>query len=303
MSELDTYLKVSLNIIYNFMENQEEHRYSCPRCHHQTDDRTNYIRHLNKKTPCQSLYSDISRSDILSGLKPDKEHKCDKCNKSFSHSSNLYRHKKTHANDPATTINNNTNTNIIDSHDTSIVSNDTITDIHDNINNITIENLTIQLLPFGKEDISQIQNDPEFLNRCIQQGVERAIPLIVKQIFLNDQLPQNKNVRMGTNHQPAEMLVFREDIQSGEPSWEHAPRALVLQDLVDKGANVLQAHNSHIYHTSRKTIDDSEDYDRRNGKIIDAKASKRGTGRIKVAVLDKFKDHEKSLMLAEESSY
>lgn len=97
---------------------------------------------------------------------------------------------------------------------------------------------------------------------------------------------------MGKNHPPAEMLVYRADIQGGEPAWEHAPRTAILQDLVDKGATVLQTHNSHIYHTSAKTLDDSEDYDRRNGKIIDVKASKRGTGKIKVAVLDKIKDHE-----------
>lgn len=278
----------------------EAPRYNCPRCHYSTNHTSNYIRHLqSSKTPCQSLYSNIPIVDIIASLHPEKQHKCDQCCKSYSHAQGLSKHKKVHANDaPATTniiTNNNNTNNIIDSHDTTstTVSND----IHDNINHITIENLTIQLLPFGKEDISQIQNDPEFLNRCIQQGVERAIPLIVKQIFLNDQLPQNKNVRMGTNHQPAEMMVFREDLEGGEPSWEHAPRALVLQDLVDKGANVLQAHNNHIYHTSRKTIDDSEDYDRRNGKIIDAKASKRGTGRIKVAVLDKFKDHEKALRI------
>ena len=182
---------------------------------------------------------------------------------------------------------NTTNTNI-DSHDTHI----------DNsvANNITIEHLTIQLLPFGKEDLSQIQNDTEFLNRCIREGVERAIPLIVKQIFLNENLPQNQNVRMGKDHKPSEMIVYKADINGGEPSWRHQPRAAILQDLVDKGATVLQTHNSHIYHTSEKTLDDSEDYDRRNGKIINAKSGKRGTGKIKVAVLDRIKDHEKAIV-------
>lgn len=263
------------------MDNLEVSRYNCPRCHYKTDDRTDFVKHLNRKSPCQSLYSHQTQVDILKSI--EKAFKCPHCNKSFTMACNLSRHKKTHTpEDLARTIEINNN-----SHNTSITN-----DSHDTNNIINIEHLTIQLLPFGKEDLSQIQNDTEFLNRCIREGVERAIPLIIKQIFLNDNLPQNKNVRMGKNHPPAEMLVYRADIQGGEPAWEHAPRTAILQDLVDKGATVLQTHNSHIYHTSAKTLDDSEDYDRRNGKIIDVKASKRGTGKIKVAVLDKIKDHE-----------
>ena len=118
-----------------------------------------------------------------------------------------------------------------------------------------------------------------------------ALPeIIVKHIFLNDLLPQNKNVKLGKDHPPAEMLVYKSDLQGDPASWKHQPRTAVLQELVIKGADVLQAHNCHIYHTSDKTRDDSEDYDRRNGKIVDAKRGKRGTGKIKVAVLDTIKD-------------
>lgn len=269
----------------------ENAKYNCPRCHYKTDDKFNYLKHLNRKKPCQTLYSSEQRSEIITAITLDKEFKCDKCPKSFSQIQGLCRHKKVHANEHSVAITNNENsnntTNNEHSHNTNI-------DSHDHINNITIEHLTIQLLPFGKEDMSTIQNDQEFLNKCIQQGIERAIPLIVKQIFLNKELPQNMNVKMGTNHEPAEMMVFREDIQSGEPSWEHAPRAAVLQELVVKGADVLQTHNSHLYHISEKTLDDSDDYDRRNGKLINAKANKRGTGKIKTAVLDRIKDHEKN---------
>lgn len=272
--------------------NTETARYNCPRCHYNTDHRTAYVNHLNRKTPCSSLYSNQTQSEILSSI--EKPHKCPHCDKVFAHLSSFYRHNKTHTPEERARSIAITNTNNInDSHDTNNITTNDSHDTNTNIQHLTIEHLTIQLLPFGKEDISQIQNDTEFLNRCIREGVERAIPLIVKQIFLNDDLPQNKNIRMGKEHNPAEMLVYRAEIQGAEPAWEHAPRDMVLQDLVDKGATVLQTHNSHIYHTSQKTLDDSDDYDRRNGKIINAKAGKRGTGKIKVAVLDKIKDHER----------
>ena len=276
------------------MENPDTARYNCPRCHFKTDDRTKFIKHLNRKTPCPSLYSQQTQADILASI--EKAHKCPHCNKSFTLQTNLHRHKKTHTPEEiaASIAINSHNTNI-DSHDTANTNIDSH-DIIDNSQNITIEHLTINLLPFGKEDLSQIQNDTEFLNRCIREGVERAIPLIVKQIFLNNDLPQNQNVKLGKDHPPPEMLVFKADINGGEPSWRHQPRDMVLQDLVDKGATVLQTHTSHIYHTSEKTLDDSDDYDRRNGKIINAKSGKRGTGKIKVAVLDEFKDHEKTIV-------
>lgn len=281
------------------MENHDTSRYNCPRCYYKTELRADYIKHLNRKTPCPSLYSQQTQTDILASI--EKPHKCPHCDKAFSQAHGLSRHKKSHTPEEiAATIA--IHTHNTDSHDTTNIN--TTNDSHDtnNIdnsiaNNINIENLTIQLLPFGKEDLSTIQNDTEFLNRCIREGVERAIPLIVKQIFLNNDLPQNQNVRMGRNHPPSEMLVYRADFQGDEPSWKHEPRAAVLQDLVDKGATVLQTHNSHIYHTSEKTIDDSDDYDRRNGKIINAKAGKRGTGKIKVAVLDRIKDHEKGVTI------
>lgn len=76
-----------------------DHKYTCPRCHHKTNDRTNYIRHLNKQKICKSIYSDIARIDIISGLHPEKQYKCDKCDKSFIHASNLYRHQKMHLNE------------------------------------------------------------------------------------------------------------------------------------------------------------------------------------------------------------
>ena len=279
----------SIIIYHIMMDKPNTTRYNCPRCHYKTELRSDYIKHLNRKTPCPSLHSQETQSDILSSI--EKAHKCPHCNKSFTQASNLSRHKKTHTaeeiaasiaiNNNSNNTNSNNTTNNIDSHDTI------------NNNSITIEHLTIQLLPFGKEDLSTIQNDTEFLNRCIREGVERAIPIIVKQIFLNHDLPQNQNIRLGKERKPSEMLVYRSELQGDEPAWERAPRDMVLQDLVDKGATVLQTHNSHIYHTSEKTPDDSDDYDRRNGKIIDAKSGKRGTGKIKVAVLDKIKDHEK----------
>lgn len=77
----------------------EELRYKCPRCHYMTDNKAHYIKHLQKKTPCKSLFSEISATDVLAQLNPEKAFKCKRCNKTFTQASNLYRHNKSHDRD------------------------------------------------------------------------------------------------------------------------------------------------------------------------------------------------------------
>ena len=259
-------------------------KYTCPRCHYKTDERCNYAKHLNRKTPCDSLYSVIPVPDLLALLNQEKQFKCDRCDKSYSQLHGLSRHKKVHTHEPTIAINNTT-----DSHDTNIT---TTNNSHNTT--VIIENLhlTVQILPFGKEDISSIQNDMEFLNRCIRQGVDKAIPDVVKEIFLNQNLPQNQNVKLGKEHHPAEMKVYKADTVTGVPAWELAPRSRVLQELVEKGATVLQTHNNHILNTSGGNEEAKDKYDRRNTKLIDVKSKKRGTAGVKQAVLSKFRDQQ-----------
>ena len=72
----------------------EELRYKCPRCHYKTDDRTKYIKHLNRVNPCPSSHSDQTLSEILTSIK--KPFQCPHCDKAFTLQTNLHRHRKTH---------------------------------------------------------------------------------------------------------------------------------------------------------------------------------------------------------------
>lgn len=77
------------------MDNLSTSKYNCPRCHYKTNDRYHFTKHLNRKTPCPSQYSERSQADILTSI--EKAHKCPHCNKSFTLQTNLDRHEKTHA--------------------------------------------------------------------------------------------------------------------------------------------------------------------------------------------------------------
>lgn len=262
-------------------------KYQCPRCHYTTDDKGHFTRHLKKKVPCMTLYEDVSISSVISLLNPEKQFKCPHCTKSFAHLQNMIRHKKNHVGTSEVTL---TSTNDTFNH--------TVNDnsVHNHIdnsttNNVTIDcklNITVNLLPFGNEDSSHIRNDTALLNKYISEGIAQAIPEIVNAIYLNDDLPQNK--KLGRDHNPAEMLVYKKNVQTGEPGWERKTRADVLKKLVDKGANVLIEHNNNLFNSASKTYAVRDMHDWRSNKLLDIKHQKRGTASVKDAVLLKFRE-------------
>lgn len=69
-------------------------RYNCPRCLYATNHTSNYMRHLDSKSPCKPLHSNISIDDIIALLHPVKKHKCNQCDKSYNHAQGLSKHKR-----------------------------------------------------------------------------------------------------------------------------------------------------------------------------------------------------------------
>jgi len=288
----------------------ENFKYTCPRCHYNTNDKFNYVKHLKRKVPCSAMYSHTPTQELIDAVNAEKEFRCDKCTRSFSQLYGLNRHKKVHDGETVPVVatpvgplpvetNNNTNSNTnttnitehTNSHNTTIGSHNDSHDVNTNTN-ITIESLTIQILPFGDEDIAYIQNDSEFLDRCFRQGMERAVPIVTDKIFKDDSHPQNHNVLLGRERFPPNMIYYKKDMTTGVASWVTAPRAQVLQEIVCRGASVLQMHNSHcLSQAADDDVEAKENYDRRNTKLSDMKANKRGTGKIREAVHNKFLEH------------
>jgi HNH endonuclease len=71
--------------------------YTCDRCGYQSDDITNFRRHLTRKSVCEVKFQDIDinvlRNEYLAPPK-DKTLSCDTCNKQFASRSGLHVHKK-----------------------------------------------------------------------------------------------------------------------------------------------------------------------------------------------------------------
>jgi hypothetical protein len=254
----------------------------------------------------------------------EKLHVCDVCNKSFAHASGLSRHKRTHIenvvnnqNTPnIATLGNNNTTNT----PTTITSNNTITDnsttninnsindhsvtnndhrvINDNsvtnnttnnntTNNIHIENvsLTLNIVPFGNEDIKEIEEDKEFLDKCMRDILGQGIPNIIEKIFFNEKLPQNHNVKLHSLAPPQSMMVYCQDSKDNPPQWEQREIHQTLDQMIDKGYRILVKHKDQLY-----CITDRDIMDFRNERFSKIKKKERGIyGPIKNGVLIKAK--------------
>jgi hypothetical protein len=70
-------------------------KYTCPRCHHETDKKYNIKIHYTRKKSCQVLFEDVSLEDCLKQLDKPKPRNCKYCEKIFCRKSYLEKHYET----------------------------------------------------------------------------------------------------------------------------------------------------------------------------------------------------------------
>ena len=302
--------------------------YNCPRCNYSTPHKQHFMYHLKKKLPCHPIHSDIPIEDVIAqcSMKQTRSHMCTICDKSFSHLSSLSRHRKEHhsntlahatADAPVVVsstksnsenshrlsnchnvsnttdsynhiTNNNNSTNTTTNNDNS--TNNSNNTVH--IGSLNVENISINILPFGKEDMSGVENNKEFLTKCLQELLLQGIPNVIEKIFFNQELPQNNNVKLRRSAYPTSMLVYAQENDSEPPQWEERDLHQTLDQMIDKGYAVLFKHNNQLYCIDKEIID------LRNDKLAKVKGKKRGVyGSIKQGVLlkarqAKSKNHE-----------
>ena len=199
--------------------------YTCLKCNKTFTRKTEYTRHMNRKTPCDKQ------------LVSDGEIKCSHCNKKFKHPSALYYH-----------IKNNVCKKIFVNENNIIHNNQTIHNT--NVNNTKIDNINInvegfKMVKFGQEDLSSIKDD--IYKKILNSGF-KSVPNLIEHVHFNPQNPDNQNIYI-SNMQNTFVLVY-----DGE-KWDVKDRDDVIEELMySKTDHLLEKFDSLINELPTKAI-------------------------------------------------
>ena len=263
--------------------------YVCDRCHSEFQNKTKYINHLLRKRPCMSMYSNESSKTILEKLQQnylDKPHVCPQCDARFAHMPNLYRHRQRQHKDVVDATSNMTNSNngnqeVTHSHNTSNSHNMTNCPIS------VTNNISININPLGHEDLHHIENDHEFLTKCLRNVLADGIPNLLEKIYMDPCVPENHNIKLQRTKPPGVMMVYTKSNDGETSNWVNMDLHSTLDTMIEKGSNILIKHNNQVFRITK----DNDSFDMRTTNISNVRRKKKGVyGKIRNGVLCKVKN-------------
>lgn len=181
--------------------------HTCERCGHESTSKSNLLKHLRRKTPCESLLSTKTPEEIIKELLPEKEYnaktyQCVYCCAKFNSSPNKYRHQRICKKKPSetdavdeTTKQMQKEIELLKKQVQSLQSAKEHRTVNNNTNNGTINNIVINTL--GRENISYLTKDSAyntFMVKCIKSKVYGLMDFLVQKHFHPDH-PENHNIR------------------------------------------------------------------------------------------------------------
>lgn len=209
--------------------------YSCDHCNYHTKVKGNYLKHLKTMK-----HQRLSESHLVVTLESPKSIKiqstpfpCKYCGKPFKYKQGMYRHIKHRC----SLALNETNTKEVVEYNSMKeeikklkIENEALKSQHKNFIN-TQNNLNIHINALGHEELDHITD--QVIIRCIGQ-VYNSIPHLLKQIHCHPDHPENANVKI-----PNKKLPYASVYKQKTGKWETLPRNAVIDDMVDRGYNML----------------------------------------------------------------
>ena len=287
--------------------------YKCPRCGFNTNIKTKYTAHLNRKNICEPKISDddlineylkyniknkivspTSTKNTVFGGSPTENTKknslfeCEFCYKRFSRSDSLIRHKKGRCKNMD---NNNDNDNDDNNYMRELVKllNDQLKEQQNQImeqnnqikelikkagiTNINIQN-NIKLLSYGNTDVSHL-TDNDYM-KCLNHS-NFCVPHLIEKIHFNPQKPENHNIYISNIKNNYVMLY------DGN-KW-------ILKDRDDAITNLMDEKEIILEQKLEEWIENGNDYPKIMNKFkryIDKKENNK--------VLNKIKDEIKLVL-------
>ena len=230
--------------------------YVCEKCNKEFNKKSNYIKHINRKNPCN---------------KEELTYKCNKCNKEFDKKINYTNHinkkkdcsildfKKKYNNleneivqlkqiNQELKIENNKINELLEKCITSknnIITNNTNNNIINNTNNT----INIKLVNFGQENYTKLTKEEK---QHILKYSKQSMANLIKYLHINDRIPEYKNVCVKNLRGKGGYLY------EGN-KWMHLNYNILLMILFKNKINDLDkilAENENLNISSSKNIKD-----------------------------------------------
>jgi hypothetical protein len=220
-------------------------KYTCFRCGFTTFHAGHFKVHCERTNTCQPLLDDIpvDFDEFVKKSKGTTPFQCSCCAKFYKTAASLNHHaRKCVANTAGTsnTVNNFDNsTNNIDNSTHNHIHNDNSTHNHihnDNsthIDNSTTNNITIQVLPFGKENVQDILEDKPFMIKCVRNAGSHGMLTLMKRIHFNNEHPENKNVNVKS------LKRHQMEVMGDDERWHLVDDADALDNMMRRGKIML----------------------------------------------------------------
>lgn len=203
--------------------------YICELCEYSTDIKCNFLKHKNRKNPCIQIEEKIINSKDYDINDPKKaiEEICK-------------QYKITHA-QVIDMLNSGNNIHI------EKIENNTTNNINNTTNNIT-NNINITINPFGKEDLSHIDNKKA--RRILNNGL-LAVSKYIEYVHQDKDAPQNHNVYIGSWSGRANINMY-----NGK-KWAMVNKEDVIPTLID---NCMDFINDKMDELDKKNPEDEKIY-------------------------------------------
>jgi hypothetical protein len=204
-----------------------------------------------------------------------KTHICDNCDKSFSHLSSLSRHMK----EAHITINDNSTHNNTTHNDSSQNHhNDNSTHIDNSTHYNISPNITIELRPFGKERMDYILENKEIMTKFLMSALTTGLPKMFQNIHMNDNVPENQNVKHKSSKYPAKVNVYMKEEGMDKAEWVAKHTSDIVEMAMRDMVNYLHKHKNDLYsEIENPSRDDEELFFERHEKLCNIRnKEKRG---------------------------
>ena len=190
--------------------------YYCKDCH------TNFKRKLNYETHLISTKHKNRVSKVLIA--------CSFCNKSFSHTSSLYRHKTNCIHSKTTETLQKENAELRKKIEDLERSKNNNTNIQNIENQNNTNNIKININCFGNENMDYITD--KVILQCISK-VYGSIPMIIERIHFDPEHPENNNVKIPNKKLPHAQIMTDND------KWKLVDRNDTIHSMIDNGYSLL----------------------------------------------------------------